>query len=104
MGHTRGWTLYGPRNKVLAEQTGSMDLPGHHSNFLEAIRNPDVRTNADVDAGRLSATIVHLANIAARTGEVLTFDPLQEQITSSDKANSLVQRQYREHWARPRGV
>jgi predicted dehydrogenase len=104
MGHTRGWTLYGPRNKVLAEHTGSMDLPGHHSNFLEAIRNPEVRTNADVDAGRLSATIVHLANIAARTGEVLTFDPQQEKITSSERANALVQRQYRDHWARPKGT
>ena len=102
MGHTQGWKLYGPRNKLIAEQTGGMNLPGHHSNFLDAIRNPSVETNANVDAGRLSATVVHLANIAARTGEVLTFDPATEQITSSEAANALVSRQYREHWGRPK--
>jgi predicted dehydrogenase len=104
MGHTQGWKLYGPRNKLIAEQTGGMNLPGHHSNFLEAIRNPNVSTNADVDAGRLSATVVHLANIAARTGQVLTFDPQTEQITSSEAANQLVRRQYRDHWGTPQNV
>lgn len=102
MGHTQGWKLYGPRNKLIAEQTGGMNLPGHHTNFLDAIRNPGISTNANVDAGRLSATVVHLANIAARTGEVLTFDPAAEQITSSQAANALVRRQYREHWGRPK--
>ena len=104
MGHTKGWALYGPRNKLIEEQTGSMDLPRHHSNFLAAVRDPAVGTNADVNAGRLSATIVHLSNIAARTGALLHFDADREVITNHDEANSLVRRQYREHWARPAGV
>lgn len=101
MGHTKGWSLYGPRNKLLAEQTGSMDLPGHHQNFFDAIRQPDVKPNADINAGRFAATIVHLANISARTGAVVSFDPEKEIITSSEEANALTQRSYRDHWGSP---
>lgn len=104
MGHTKGWALYGPRNKLIEEQTGGMDLPAHHTNFLTAVRQPETRTNADVDAGRFSATIVHLSNIAARTGAVLQFDAEREVITNHEAANSLVRRQYRKHWAVPAGV
>jgi predicted dehydrogenase len=104
MGHTKGWALYGPRNKLIEEQTGGMDLPAHHTNFLTAVRQPETRTNADVDAGRFSATIVHLSNIAARTGAVLQFDAEREVITNHEVANSLVRRQYRQHWAVPAGV
>jgi hypothetical protein len=61
--------------------------------------------NASVDAGRLSATVVHLANIAARTGQVLEFDPATETITNSTSANSMVRRKYRDgHWAVPSDV
>ncbi len=105
MGHTIGWKLYGPKNKLLAEQTGSADLPAHHQNFFDAIRDPAVSMNASVDAGRFSATIVHLANIAARTGQVLNFDPATETITNGDSANAMVRRKYRDgHWAAPQGV
>ncbi len=105
MGHTIGWKLYGPRNKLLAEQTGPADLPAHHQNFFDAIRDPAVSMNSSVDAGRLSATIVHLANIAARTGQVLNFDPATETITNGELANAMVRRKYRDgHWAVPKGV
>ncbi len=105
MGHSVGWKLYGPKNKLLAEQTGPADLPAHHQNFFDAIRDPAVSMNASADVGRLSATIVHLANIAARTGQVLEFDPTTETITNGESANEMVRRKYRdEHWAVPQGV
>ena len=105
MGHTVGWKLYGPRGKLLAERTGGGDLPAHHQNFFDAVRDPAKLLNASVDAGRLSATIVHLANIAARTGQVLHFDPDNEIITNGDAANAMVRRNYRDgHWAVPAGV
>jgi hypothetical protein len=78
-----------------------MDLPGHHQNFFDAIRQPDVKPNADINAGRFAATIVHLANISARTGAVVSFDPAKEIITSSEEANALTQRSYRDHWGSP---
>ena len=105
LGHTVGWKLYGPRGKLLDEQTGTADLSAHHQNFFEAIRDPAVTMNASVDAGRLSATIVHLANIAARTRQVLEFDPTTETITNSEVSNAMVRRQYRDgHWAVPKNV
>jgi predicted dehydrogenase len=105
IGHTVGWKLYGPRNKLLAEGTGAADLVAHHTNFLDGIRGEQKQLHADALAGHLSATLVHLANIAARVGRVLHFDPKTEQIVNEPAAAALVARKYRTgHWAVPRGV
>ena len=56
-------------------------------------------------AGHLAATLVHLANIAARVGRVLNFDPRSETIQGDPEAAALVTRRYRDgHWAVPRGI
>ena len=103
MGHTVGWKIYGPRNKLIAERSGNVDLPGHHTNFLDCIRGTQTTLNADITAGHLAATICHLSNIAARTGRVLNFDPQKEQISGDNDANKLLSRNYRPgHWAAPR--
>src|SRR5262249_36042444 len=80
IGHSVGWTLYGPRNKKIAERSGSADLPAHHQNFLDCIRGTSKTLNADVMAGHRAAGLVHLANIGARVGRVLHFDPTSETI------------------------
>jgi len=104
LGHTQGWKMYGPRMTLLAENAGPVELPRHHTNFLDCIRGTQTKLNADIKAGRLAAGIVHLANIAARVGSVLQFDPAAEQITNNDEANALVRRRYRDgHWATPAG-
>ncbi len=103
LGHTRGWRLYGPRNKLIAERTGSADLPAHHQNFLDCVRGTQSQLNADIVAGTLSATLVHLANISARVGRTLRFNPATEQIENDEQANALVSRTYREHWGTPKG-
>jgi predicted dehydrogenase len=105
LGHTSGWRMYGPRNKLLAEQSGQVDLPAHHTNFFECIRGNQRQLNADIQAGLLSAGIVHLSNISARIGRVLHFDPAREQVENDMEANNLVRRKYRDrHWAVPQGV
>lgn len=104
IGHSVGWKLYGPRNKLLAERTGSADLAAHHQNFLDGVRGGGSALNAPVEAGHRAATLVHLANIAARTGRSLRFDPHSEQIDGDAEAAKLLRRQYREHWSTPRGV
>jgi hypothetical protein len=97
--------MYGPQDELLAQRSGPVDLVAHHTNFLDCIRGDQQKLNADVTAGHLSATVVHLANIAARVGAVLHFDPQTERITNNQQANALVQRQYRDqHWAVPRDV
>src|SRR4029079_3108690 len=70
IGHSVGWKLYGPRNKPIDEKTGKADLVAHHSNFIDAIRGEAKSLNADVMDGHLAATLVHLANIGARTNKV----------------------------------
>jgi predicted dehydrogenase len=103
IGHSVGWTLYGPRNKKIAERTGSADLAAHHQNFLDCVRGTARTPSADVNAGHRSATLVHLANIAARVGRALQFNPESETISGDAEANTLVARRYREgHWAAPR--
>jgi predicted dehydrogenase len=105
IGHTVGWKMYGEKNKLLAENTGSADLPAHHTNFLECIRGNQKQLNANIQAGNLAAGIVHLSNIAARVGRTLRFDPAKDEILGDSEANALVRRKYRaEHWAVPRGV
>jgi predicted dehydrogenase len=104
IGHSVGWKLYGIKNTPLAEKTGKVDLPAHHSNFFDCIRGDAKSLNADVMAGHLSASLVHLANIAARTGKVLDFDPKTESITNDEASNALVKRKYREHWGTPKGA
>jgi predicted dehydrogenase len=103
IGHSVGWTLYGPRNKKIAERTGSADLAAHHQNFLDCVRGESKAPNADAAAGHRSAALVHLANIGARVGRVLRFDPRTEAILGDDEAAAMLGRRYREgHWAVPR--
>jgi hypothetical protein len=104
IGHTIGWKLYGPRNRLIAERAGPVDLAAHHDNFLDCVRGDNHRLHADVMSGHRAATICHLANIAARVGRTLQFDPEKEAIRDEPEAAALVRRQYREgHWAAPRG-
>jgi predicted dehydrogenase len=104
IGHSVGWKLYGERNKLIAEKSGGADLIAHHNNFFDCIRGNAKTLNADVMAGHLSATIVHLANIGARVNKVLEFDPKTEGITNDTEANGMVRRKYRDHWGTPKGV
>lgn len=103
IGHTVGWKLYGPRNKLLAEGSGSADLVAHHTNFLDCVRDEKRTLNADIQAGRMSAGLVHLANIAARVGRVLQFDPASTSVVGDEQATRMLGREYRAgHWAVPK--
>jgi len=104
IGHTTGYRLYGQRNKLIAERTGRVNLPAHHQNFLDSIRGT-AEPNAGIQVGHLSASLVHLANIAARVGRVLNFDPQQERILSDRQADQMLRRRYEPgHWAVPENV
>lgn len=105
IGHTEGWKLYGPGNQLLAERTGKADLRAHHSDFLECIRGNRKRPTADIRVGHQAATIVHLANIAARVGRVLEFDAERGEIRADTESTQLLGRTYRTgHWAVPVGT
>jgi predicted dehydrogenase len=102
IGHSVGWKLYGRGNKKIAERNGPADLAAHHENFLDCVRGRAKCTNADVMAGHRSATLVHLANIGARVGRAIHFDPHHETINGDEAANAMLTRRYRPgHWAVP---
>jgi len=101
MGHTKGWRLYGERDKLIAQRDGKLSLEPHHTNFLDCVRGQQKSTNADIGAGTRSATLVHLANIGARTGRALNYDGDSHQISGDAESNALVGRKYRDHWSVP---
>jgi len=104
IGHSVGWKLFGPRNKPIEQMTGKVDLPGHHTNFLESVRG-NAKPNAPALAGHVSAGLCHLANICTRLGRTVRFDPAAEKVLGDEEANAMVTRKYREgHWAVPKGV
>lgn len=74
----------------------------HVRNFCDAMRGRSQPT-ADALTGHLSTSLCHLGNIATRLGRSLQFDPQSEQIAGDDEANTLLRREYRDHWAAPRG-
>ena len=104
VGHTSGFQVFGPRNKPGEKVTGAIDLPAHHQNFLDCVRDGG-RPRADVEEGHQSALLVHLANIACRMQRTLHIDPKTETITGDDESAKLLTRNYRKgHWAVPAGV
>ncbi len=104
MGHSVGWKMYGPQNKLIAERAGAPDLAAHHTNFIDCVRDSSKKLNADPTAGHLSAGLVHLANIGHRTGRVLHLDPAKEEILNDQEANAMLKRKYRKHWGAPKVV
>jgi predicted dehydrogenase len=104
LGKQSGWQLFGPKNQLREKMDGRLDGSFHHTDFLDAIRTGR-RPNADIEEGHLSATLVHLGNIATRVRRVLRFDPAAEKIVGDEEADRMVRRTYREgHWAVPKGV
>ncbi|HIL68563.1 MAG TPA: Gfo/Idh/MocA family oxidoreductase, partial [Verrucomicrobia bacterium] len=101
-GKSRGWKLFGPRNELREEMTGSLDVETHHQDFFDAIQL-NRKPSAGIETGHYSATLCHLGNIAVRTSGFLEFDPEKERVLNSPSADGMLSRRYREHWATPAG-
>lgn len=69
----------------------------HVVNFFEAIRGKEEQ-RSPIDEGAKSVLLCHLANIASRTGEILTCDPLNGHIKDNTKASALWKREYQKGW------
>jgi predicted dehydrogenase len=85
--------------EVLFDNANEPDA--HARNFIDCIRSRQA-PNAEIELGHVSTTYAHLANIVARTGRQLKFDPKTETILGDAEANRYLKRQYRKHWATPR--
>lgn len=72
----------------------------HCENFIRAIRYGD-ELNADIGIGYRSALFAHLGNISYRTGDRVVYDEQERMISSSVKANALLNPDYRAPWKFP---
>ena len=80
------------RKKVMA-----MPDPEPLRTFAEAVKARK-QSGGHAEAAQRSAIILHLANIAIRTGRKVRFDPVKEQIIGDEEANRLVTVPMRAPW------
>jgi hypothetical protein len=88
----------------VAEDGGVFPDREHQLNFIDCLRSRKA-PNGDVEECHRSATLVHLGNIAYRTGNrQLLFDPQTERFDGDEQANLLACGSYREGYAIPDSV
>lgn len=97
--------LWSENNKLIESPAPKeiVELPSsHQADFLAAISKGS-KPSADIQIGHESTALIHLANIAVRTGKQLAFEPKTQTITNDSQANDLLGRSYRSegHWAIP---
>ncbi len=89
-----------PRRKpqVEVEQASYEGLDRAHArNFLDCVKSRR-SPNADVEVGHRSTTFALLANIALATRARLEWDAAAERFTDNDRANELLDYEYRLPW------
>ncbi|MCA9189415.1 MAG: gfo/Idh/MocA family oxidoreductase, partial [Planctomycetales bacterium] len=61
------------------------------------------RPHADIEEAHRSVSLIHLANIAVRTGRSLEFNLETETIVDDPDAHAMLGRKYRDagHWSVP---
>jgi myo-inositol 2-dehydrogenase/D-chiro-inositol 1-dehydrogenase len=79
------------------EKIRRMPDPEPPRTFVEAVKTRRKSAN-HAEAAHRSATILHLANIAIRTGRKIRYDPVKEIVVDDRQANRLVNQPMRSPW------
>ncbi|MEE2639267.1 MAG: Gfo/Idh/MocA family oxidoreductase [Planctomycetota bacterium] len=82
----------GPTEGKLHGQTGYAE---HMNDFLLAVRSRNLKTAANPQVAHHSCALVHLGEIAYRTGGRVDFDPKTQAFKGNENANSLLEKKYR---------
>ncbi len=99
--HGGGWQVFGKEREVIAQEYGIHPDDRHQRNFIASIRGLE-KPNGDALQGHLSATLVHLGNIAYRAGNKhLVFDGENERFVNCEESNQYLKTAYREHYTIP---
>jgi predicted dehydrogenase len=102
--HGGGWQVMGFNNKIVAQDGGVFPDDEHQIDFIRALRTRK-QPNGNVEECHRSATLVHLGNIAFRTGnKQLLFDGKTEKFLYNDLANNLAKGTYREGYVIPEKI
>ncbi|MBX2925448.1 MAG: Gfo/Idh/MocA family oxidoreductase [Chitinophagaceae bacterium] len=99
--HGGGWQVMEKNGKVADAHKDIFPDKFHQKDFIDSIRQ-NKQPNGDVTQGHLSASLVHLADIAYRVGnKQLEFDPQTERFTNNEAANQLLKGNYRAPYILP---
>lgn len=71
--------------------------PEHNRNFIDCVKSRK-QTICPVEMGIRCDTICHLANVAARTGRVINWNPEKEEIVGDADAAKMLTRPHRSKW------
>ena len=91
------WARYRTEPEGLFEAVKSMPDPPKLIGFEEAVRTRQ-QPGGHVGAAHRSATLLHLANTAIRTGRKVVFDPKTERFVGDEEANRIAYRPMRAPW------
>ncbi|MGE3822168.1 MAG: Gfo/Idh/MocA family protein [Isosphaeraceae bacterium] len=92
-------TYLGAKEEKGPGARGSSGIEEHVGNFFDAIRSGGKTSiAADAEVAHLSCSLVHLGEIAYRTGRALRFDPKTETILGDDDAHARLTKPYRAPW------
>ena len=82
------------------------EIEPHFANFVDCVISRNRQAlNAEIHEGYMSTTMMHLGNIAYRTGRKLTFNGSEEKFVNDNEANAYLSRnKYREPYLLPKQV
>lgn len=81
----------------LTNPSGNLDL-AHLGKWAECVRNKDVNTASPALEAHTSILLMHLANIAQRTGETVKTDPVTGKLAAGSPGKELWEREYEKGW------
>jgi hypothetical protein len=79
------------------DRVQAMEKPEPLISFAEAVKTRK-QAGGNAEAAHRAATLLHLANIAIRTGRKIKYDPVKEQIAGDEEANRLINQPMRAPW------
>jgi hypothetical protein len=88
------------RSDLNAEELKTLDaIPDEPEliGFGEAVKTRKP-SGGNADAGHHSVCLMHLANVAIRTGRTIMFDPVKEVAIGDEEANRLIKQPMRAPW------
>ena len=96
-----GWQVFDKDEKIVAQDKGIFPLKAHILNYVDCIRTRK-QPNGNIVEGHHSAVLIHLANLAYRTGNrQLIFSPESESILNDKRAAALDNLTYRKGFEIP---
>lgn len=96
-----GYQVFDNDGKLAYEEHGYFPDKNHQINFIDCLRTGKT-PNADIIQGHKSASLIHLANLAYRTGnQHLYYDAADKKILNSEEANQISRGYYRAPYMLP---